>query len=114
MGTAGQFADGLHLLRLNQGRSRFFQKAVRLPALGDVPRDLGKVHNRTVVATYRIDDDLRPEVRTVFSDAPSLGVEAPIARRRFQSALRQPGSDILGRVKARKMRADDFLRRVAP
>ena len=43
---AGEMPDGLHLLRLDQRLAGLIQRVLRVHALGDVARDLGKAEQR--------------------------------------------------------------------
>ena len=87
--AAGELADGIHLLRLEQRLARLLQRALRLPPLGDVARDLGEADRRspwssriasmTTLAQKRV-----PSLRT---RQPSL-LEPSFARGGLQAPLR--------------------------
>src|SRR5206468_5742284 len=62
---------------------------------------------------HRADHHARPERRAVLAHAPALLREAAFARRDLELPLRLAVRDLLGRVEAREMLADDLGRGVA-
>ncbi|MGF6839999.1 hypothetical protein QF001_003866 [Paraburkholderia youngii] len=106
---ARQFADRLHLLRLEQRLARVLQHPAGFHTLGDVTRDFRKADQRPIFVTDCIDHHVRPEAPAVLSHPPPFGFEPSLTGCDRQSPLRQVGRGILGCVEARHVRADDFL-----
>ena len=77
-------------------------------ALGEIARHLGEAEQPAGVVAHRGNDDARPEARAVFAQPPALLLEAALARRHLQLPLRLAALDLLRRVEAREMLADDL------
>ncbi len=108
----GELADGLQLLRLRQRLLRLLQAQQRLVAFGDVARDLGETDQR-VVLPDRVDDHAGAKTRAVLAQPPALGLELALGARRFQPTRRLAARDVLRRVEAGEVLADDLAVGVA-
>lgn len=111
--AAGQLADGLDLLRLEQGFPGALQRLPGLDPFGDVARHLGEAQKRAVVAADRIDHDMRPEAGPVLAHPQGLGFKPPLAGGDGQSPGGRPRGLIGLCVEGRKMPADDLLGAIA-
>ena len=58
--------------------------------LGDIARDLRETDNLTIMVMHGINDDARPETRSIFTNAPTFSVKPPVSRavRRAPAVLR--------------------------
>ena len=110
---AGQLADGVHLLGVEQGLAGAVQRILRFFAFGDVARDLGEAQQLSLLIAYGVNDDMRPETAAVLAQPPAFGFELAFPRRGFQRAGRHAPGAVLRRVEIGKMLADDFRRAVA-
>src|SRR5688572_33182543 len=59
-----------------------------LHSLSEVPGNLGKADERSVVVPQRGDDDVRPKPRAVLSYAPSFVLDPPVPLHNLQLPLR--------------------------
>jgi len=100
--SAGQLPDRLHFLRLED---RF----LRRPLLTDVARDLREADQFALGVPDRVDDDVRPEARTVLSQTPSLALEAPFFLRKPKGKCRQAALSIFVGVERGEVSTDDLL-----
>lgn len=107
-----ELADGLHLLRLEQGLAGELQLLFGLVALGDVAGHLGEA-DQAAVLVDRVDDHAGAETAAVLAHAPSLGLEAALLAGSPQSQVRQSAGHVLGCVEPREMLADDLAGAVA-
>ena len=98
------------LLRRALGHGQCF---LDLPALGQVAGQLGEPARIARRISNGGEDDVRPEGRAVLAYAPTLDLESSLVRRRVQVALRRTVLDILGRIEAGEVLADDLFRAVA-
>ena len=78
-------------------------------ALGDVAGDLAEAMQRAVGRTDGGDHHVGEETRAVFADAFADGLEATGVGGDLEFALWPAGGDILRRVEAREVAADDFV-----
>ena len=111
--TAGQLADCIHLLRLEQRLPCLLELQLGGAALGDVAGDLGEAQDGAIWSANRIDHDVCPEARAVLADTPAFLLEAALAPRGGQRLRGQAVRAILVGVEAREMLADDLLGRIA-
>ncbi len=111
--AAGQLADRLQLLRLDQRLARLFQRALRFMFFGDVAGDLGEADQFALVVPDRVDHHMGPEERAVLSDPPCFILKAPGCDRGLQAALRLASRLILLAIEAREMLTDDLVRPIA-
>ena len=79
--AAGELPDRLQLLRLKQGRARFFEFLFGFLSLGDVAGDLGVAKQLSMVVADGVDDDVCPEAGAVLADAPPLLLESVLLPR---------------------------------
>src|SRR3954451_20690760 len=110
---ARELPDGFHLLRLEKGLLRSLQLKLRRAPLGQVARDLRKADEHTVLVADRVENHAGPEARSVLALAPPFGCEPAFALGRLQRRPGYPRFDVLRRVKAREVLADDLLGGVA-
>jgi hypothetical protein len=106
--AAGQLADRLHLLRLEQRFPRRVEMLLGLPPFGEVARDLGEAQQRARRAADGIDDHMRPEVRAVLAHPPAFGLELAGALGRLQRGRRNAACDVLLGIEQREVPADHF------
>ena len=111
--AAGELPERLHLLRPEQLLARFLQPLLRLALLGHVAGDLGEADQLAVFVADRVDHHARPEAGAVLADAPALRFVAAGLPRGLERAVRDSGVEILGRVEAAEMLADDVFGRIA-
>src|SRR3981189_3714540 len=88
--AAGELPDGVHLLRLKQGLACLFEFLLGVPALGNVPCDLGVSKSLPAVVANGIDDDVRPEAAAVLADAPTFFFKSTLPLRGPKWPLRPP------------------------
>ena len=86
------------------------QRGLRADPLRHVAGDLGKRDQLAVPVADRVDHHIGPEARAVLAHAPALDFEPPGLGRGAQRALGHAGRQILRRIEAREMRADDLAR----
>ena len=94
----------------------FEQRAPRLLrflAVGDVARHFREAAQLAAAIEDGGDDDVRPEARAVFAQAPSFVFDAPLLARDLQLALRLAIRLVFLGVETREVAADDLLRLVA-
>ncbi len=111
--AAGQLADRLQLLRLEERGARLLQLLLRPALLGDVAGDLGEADMTSLVVADRIDDDMGAEAGAVLAHAPGLFLIFAVAQRGLERARRLAGGAVLVRVEEREMAADDLVRAIA-
>src|SRR6185437_16401638 len=85
----------------------------RLAPLGDVAGDLGEADQFAVVVVDRVDDDVRPEDRTVLADAPALSLEFSCLGGNGECAIGDFECAVFLGVKLREMTTDDLRRAIA-
>ncbi len=110
---AGQLADRLHLLRLEQGLLRPFQGLLGLVLVGDVAGDLGEADQFALLVADGVDHHVGPETLAVAPHAPTLALETPVHRRLLQVAGRDAGGAVLFGVEAREVLTQDVVGLVA-
>ncbi len=111
--AAGELADGIHLLRLEERLLRGIQRLLRFAALGQIARHLGEADQPARRITHRIDQDRRPEARAVLAHAPALRLEPALALGPVERDGGQAGLAILLGIEARKMLPDDLALGIA-
>ena len=111
--AAGEAADRLEFLRLQQRLARLVQSPLVLLALGDVTRDLGEADQPAVIVTDRVDDDIRPEAAAVLANPQPFVLEPALAGGDRQAALRQADGAILVGVELGEVLTDNFIGGVA-
>ncbi len=111
--AAGQLADGVHLLRLEQRLPCLVEMLLGLSPLGEIARDLREAQKLAGRAADRVDDDMRPEARAVLAHAPALGLELAGALGRLQRGRRKPTLDVLVRIEDREVLPDHFMGGIA-
>ena len=111
--AAGELADRIHLLRLEQRLAGLLEPLLRLAALGDVARDLGEADDLAAIVADGIDDDMRPEAAAVLAHAPAFLLEAALAPGGVERLLRLAVAAVLLGVELREVAADDLVRQVA-
>ena len=82
-------------------------------ALGQVAGDFCIPNHLARSTADRIDDDVGPKPRSVLADTPAFRLKFSFTLRGCQGARRQAKFSIFIGVKARKVLADNFMRRVA-
>ncbi len=111
-----QHEDGVVLDGVDQQAKAFFaapKLLVRLPPRRRVARDLREPDVLTVRAVERGDDDVGPEARAVFANAPTLVLHSPVPQGLGQQASRFPLQAIFGRIKCFDAPPDDLVGQVA-
>jgi hypothetical protein len=111
--AAGQLADRVEFLRLEQRFARAVQCDLRLTLFGHVARDFREADDVSGGIADRVDDDVRPELSAVFSNAPTFALEATFGCGSGQCLGRLPRLSIFVAVEAREVRADHFRRLVS-
>src|SRR5205085_2502520 len=104
-------------LRLGAARRLHRRQPTRVPhrpllglfPFGQVARDLAIAHEPSTRVAERRNDDVGPEARAVFPDAPTLILEPSLTRRNLQLPRRFPSLDVLSRIKGREVTTDDLL-----
>jgi hypothetical protein len=94
---------------LCRGEARRF---VRLPARGEVTRDLRESSERATTIAERGDDDRRPEAATVLAHAPALFFEPAVGADEREDGFGLAGGAVLSGEEHRVWLADDFIGRV--
>ncbi len=89
------------------------QLFLRGPPLGEVARDFREGDQIARRVEDRIDDHIGPEVRAVLAHAPPLRLEAAFAPRGLQGDAGNVLLEILRRVEAREMLADNLVGLIA-
>ena len=107
--AAAELPHRLHALRHRELRLSLAQDALRLHALGNVPRNLRESDDLSGVIADRVDDDRGPESAAVLAHAPSLGFEPPLARRRRERPLGKAGGLVLLGVELAEVPAYDLV-----
>src|SRR5688572_28671356 len=77
-------------------------------ALREIAGDLGEPEQLAGFVAQRGNDDVRPEARAVLADTPVLVLEPAERRRLGQLVLRPAARDLIVRIEARKVSADDL------
>ena len=72
-------------------------------SLGEIPRHLREADQRAFAVAKRGDSDVGPEERAVLAEAPSLLLEAALARRHLELALALARLDVGARVELREV-----------
>ena len=111
--AAGELADRIHLLRLEQRLAGALQRLLGVFAFGDVAGDLGEAEEPAILAADGIDHHMRPEAGAVLAHPPAFAFEPPLSHRGFQRPLRHRPWPILLGIESREMLADDFIRGIA-
>lgn len=75
--AAGELADGLQFLGLEQCLTGLLEGLLGLGDIGDVAGDLGKAQQCASVAADRIDDHMSHEARAILAHAPALFSKRP-------------------------------------
>ena len=109
---AGELADCLHFLRLEQGLARLLELELRLLALRHVTGDFCEADD-LVAFKNRIDHDHRPEPGAVLAKPPAFGCEPAFLARLLQRLLGYSRLPVLGSVEPGEMLADNVLGSVA-
>src|SRR5258708_39389596 len=104
--TAGELADGLHLVRVAE-------LILDGTAIRQVACDLGKADQYSGFVVDRVDDHVCPKLAAVLTDTPAFCLVSSRGTRRFDAALRDTGSLVRSPIKAREVMADDVLGRVS-
>ncbi len=84
-----------------------------LATLGEIAGNLRISEEFAVLVADRIDDDVRPEGRTILPNSPALRLEFSFGRRSLKRALRQICRTILISIKLREILAEDFRGRIS-
>ena len=79
---------------------------------GYVTDDLGEPDVGAGVVADRLHDDTRPKPGFIFSDPPAFLLVPACAQRGFEGTPGLVGFQVLGRIKPRKVLADNLLGRV--
>ena len=111
--AAGQLAERVHLLRLEERRLRLLERLLRLPPLGEVACDLGEADQPPGPVTHRVDHHVGPEPAAVLADPPAFRLETALRLGGAQRPLRQAGLPVLVGVETREMLAEDLAGDVA-
>ena len=112
--AAGELAERLQLLRLDQRGARFLELLLRSDALGDVAGDLGEADVLAVLVEDRVDQHVRPEQGAVLAHALRLALILALGERGLERPLGLAGGAVLLGVEAREMLADDLSRPNSP
>ena len=86
--AAGELADRIHLLRLEQRLARLLERLLGVAPLGDVAGDLGEAAQAAIGVADRIDHHVRPEARAVLADPPDLPFRSGPRARRWRARVR--------------------------
>src|SRR6185503_13600046 len=81
------------------------QRVLRLALLGHVAGDLGEADQLALAVVDAVDDDARPEARTVLAHAPALADELAFAPGRVEHLLRHARLAVLLGVEGREVLA---------
>jgi len=95
----------------NDGVGRFDERAVR--AIGHVARDFGEADMLARWIVQRGNDDVGPELGTVFAHTPSEIFYPPFAQGDAQLHLAFARHNVLGKVELREVLTDDFAGGIA-
>src|SRR5450432_2667520 len=111
--AAGELANRIQLLRLKQRLASVLQRLARLPLHRDVARYLRESNQPAIIRMHCIDHDVGPEYAAILTKPLPLFFIAAIRPSRGECTHWFTGCLILGCIKTRKMRADDFRWREA-
>src|SRR5690348_5093582 len=89
---------------------KFFRQSL---SFRDVPSNLRKPKQRTVLGSQRRYNHAGPKARTIFSNAPTFGLIMSVVQGGSQDYIGHTVLPVLVRVKPREVLADDFRWRVA-
>ena len=81
--------------------------------LGDIAGNFRKTKKLAVFVTNGVNDNARPELRSIFPNPPTVGVETTRLASGAEGSLRRSGLLVLRSIKPAKRLADDFARGVA-
>ncbi len=111
--AAGELAERLEFLNLEQLFARLRQFGFGFAAIRHVARDLGESDKLALRVADRIDDHACPKTGPVLAHAPALLLVAPRQLGRRERLLRRTRRTIFRRVERADVPADDFMRGVA-
>ena len=111
--TAGQFADGVHLLALEDRLARLLQCLGRLAPFGEVAGDLGKAQQFAGRIADRIDHDAGPETGAILADAPALRLEPAFALGGVERTGGEAGHAVFLRIEAGEILTHNLFGAVA-
>src|SRR5215470_13535829 len=86
--TAGELADGFHLLPFEQPLARLLEHFLGQMPFGDVARHFRKTDELARIVVDRIDHHACPEAGAILADAPALGLMPPFRRSSQEPAHR--------------------------
>ena len=90
--AAGQLAERLHLLRLEQLLARVLQPMLRFPLLGDVAGDLGEADQLALSSRIASITTLAQNRRAVLAHAPAFGFETALLARGLRAPVGTPAA----------------------
>src|SRR4029077_10747269 len=88
---------------------RFSERLFRLPFLGPVASDLGEASEIALLIAQSGDENAGPESRAVLAQPPAFLFIFAFRRGHLELLIGFSLLDFLGRIKAGKVLADDFL-----
>src|SRR6266567_2842298 len=99
----------LFILQLQQVRGEVAARLLFLHPVSNIPSDLGETDQLAGLISNRSNDHVRPECRAVLANTPPFILETPLSNRIHQFPGGFACEDVLLRIKAGKMPADDLL-----
>src|SRR5215208_6961580 len=111
--TAGELADRLHLLRLEQLLARLVEFLLGFTLLAQIAGDFGKADDLATVVANGIDGDAGPKAAAVLAHTPAFGNHLPLGFGNGKKLFRQAGSAIFLGIETREVLAHDFVRAIA-
>ena len=86
---------------------------LRLRFLRNVASDFRKADDLAIIVGDRIDNHMRPEARPILAETPSFLLKTPGFASNAQGVGWRTGLHLFGKIEAREMLADDFVRPVS-
>jgi len=96
--SAGELADGLHFLRLQQPLARLLELLLGQVPFRDIARHLGKADQLARIVVDRVDHHACPKSAATLADAPALGLVAAFSGRSLERARRHVFALVVLRV----------------
>ena len=106
---ARELAKRFHFLRMKKRLSGLFQCQLIPSAFGDIPSDLCKSDQYSVLVLNRINHDMGQELRTVLAQTPALIFMTPLTDNCVKGALRHTVEGIFTLEKHGEMLADNLV-----
>ena len=111
--AAGQLAEGLEFLRLEQLGAHGVQLQRGIPAIGDVARDLGQADDLALLVANDVHRGQGPELRAILAYAPALILRHSLLQGLAQQAFGAAVGTIFGGEEQGEMLADHLVGAIA-